>query len=377
MNSMKRRKQYIAIIRIALIVALFIAIGMFVSIAANLVNRAFIPFVLSFLIIQVLMIGGVTFWSYFVKERERPNLGFNPRNRTTILMRLQQTYLNILEHTMHNRSLIVLELKERQDAGANPWRFLLQEQDQVQRQFPPGTSIIQVFDDANGELLILGEPGSGKTTLLLELARVLLDRALEDENYLMPVVFNLSSWAVKRQPITNWLAEGLANIYLIPRTIGQTLIERDMILPLLDGLDEVVPEARTSCVNAINVFRQERGLVEIVVCSRTADYFSQPSRLILHSAVEVLPLTEKQIDIYLSQLDNQFAGIRKAWRNDIVLHELVSTPRALSFLIQSPQLETISDNRDDSAVSLEARQLNIIKSYLQRALARQGIDPLF
>ena len=55
---MRRKQQYITIIRIALIVALVIAIGILVSIAANRVNRAFTPFVISLLIIVVLMIGG-------------------------------------------------------------------------------------------------------------------------------------------------------------------------------------------------------------------------------------------------------------------------------------------------------------------------------
>jgi len=42
---------------------------------------------------------------------------------------------------------------------------------------------MQVYDEADGELLILGEPGAGKTTLLLELARDLLDRAQLDNTH--------------------------------------------------------------------------------------------------------------------------------------------------------------------------------------------------
>jgi predicted NACHT family NTPase len=41
---------------------------------------------------------------------------------------------------------------------------------------------MQVYDEAGGELLILGEPGAGKTTLLLQLARELLSRAEQDES---------------------------------------------------------------------------------------------------------------------------------------------------------------------------------------------------
>ena len=45
------------------------------------------------------------------------------------------------------------------------------------RPLPAGSRITEVYNDADGELLILGEPSAGKTTLLLELTRDLLDRA--------------------------------------------------------------------------------------------------------------------------------------------------------------------------------------------------------
>ena len=69
--------------------------------------------------------------------------------------------------------------------------------------------MIQAYDEANGELLILGAPGAGKTTLLLELTRDLLERARLDEFHPIPVIFNLSSWAIKRLSIADWLIEEL------------------------------------------------------------------------------------------------------------------------------------------------------------------------
>ena len=70
----------------------------------------------------------------------------------------------------------------------------MQELDRSPLTLPAGTTIVQVYDRAEGELLILGEPGAGKTTLLLELARVLLERAEQNERLPMPIIFNLSSW---------------------------------------------------------------------------------------------------------------------------------------------------------------------------------------
>ena len=113
-----------------------------------------------------------------------------------------------------------------------------------------------IFDELGQALLILGAPGAGKTTLLLELTRDLLDRAEQDASYPMPVVFHLSSWAVRRRPLADWLVDELAERYYVPRKLAQAWIDAEQVLPLLDGLDEVAPEHRAACVEAINTFRQ-------------------------------------------------------------------------------------------------------------------------
>lgn len=79
--------------------------------------------------------------------------------------------------------------------------------------------------------MILGAPGSGKTTLLLELARDLLDRAEQDEQHLMPVVFNLSSWAAKQPRLTEWLVEELISKYQVPPKLARAWVDTDQILP--------------------------------------------------------------------------------------------------------------------------------------------------
>ena len=78
---------------------------------------------------------------------------------------------------------MALGLEEQPDAVANPWHLVLQYPNTAPLPLPGGTRIKEVYDDADGELLILGAPGSGKTTLLLELARNLLERAERDEEH--------------------------------------------------------------------------------------------------------------------------------------------------------------------------------------------------
>ena len=143
-------------------------------------------------------------------------------------------------------------LQEQPDAVANPWQLVLQHSTGAPRSLPAGTCITEVYDAAEGELLILGAPGSGKSTLLLELARELLERAEYDERHPLPALFNLSSWASKQQPLADWLVEELNNTYQVPRKLVQAWVETDQILPLLDGLDEVAPQDRTACIESSN-----------------------------------------------------------------------------------------------------------------------------
>jgi hypothetical protein len=128
-------------------------------------------------------------------------------------------------------------------------------------------------------LLILGAPGSGKTITLLELTRDLIQRAEPDPSQPIPVVFNLSSWAVKRQPLLDWLTNELRTKYRVPKRIGRSWLEKNWLLPMLDGLDEVRSEYRATCAEAINGFIDETGVPGMAVCSRLEEYTALPKRL--------------------------------------------------------------------------------------------------
>src|SRR5712692_1761541 len=254
-------------------------------------------------------------------------------NRQRFLAKVRAFWIDgVLDNSLHGAALIVLGLQEQSDALTNPWSLVFQQPHRPAHLLPGGTRITQVYDHAGGELLILGEPGSGKTTLLLELARDLLNRARQDDTHPMPVILNLSSWAVKRQPIAEWLVEELNDKYQAPRRIGRRWVSDDQLLPLLDGLDEVTPAYQAACVEAINTYRQEHGLVPLVVCSRRSDYLAQTARVLLDCAVVVQPLTAEQIDDYIASGGEKLSAIRAALRDDPVLQELTTTPLMLSVL---------------------------------------------
>ncbi|MCK4449670.1 MAG: NACHT domain-containing protein, partial [Anaerolineae bacterium] len=92
------------------------------------------------------------------------------RNRQATLQLVRNFWVKgVLEQSLHGAAMIELGLEERGDAVERPWDMTLQTPDQPNRSLLPGTKIVDIFDEMNRALLILGEPGSGKTTMLLEL----------------------------------------------------------------------------------------------------------------------------------------------------------------------------------------------------------------
>jgi serine/threonine protein kinase/DNA polymerase III delta prime subunit len=304
---------------------------------------------------------------------QHPTVPLWQTNRQRLLRKVRAYWITgVLEHSLHGNALVALGLQEQPAAVAHPWQLVLHHPVGVPRPLPVGTRITEVYDGAAGELLILGAPGSGKTTLLLEIARALLERAERDEQHPLPVVFNLSSWAMKQQRLVDWLVEELASTYQVPRKLGQTLVETDQILLLLDGLDEVAPKDRTACIEAINTYRQEHGLLPLVVCSRSADYLVQAARVQLGCAVVVQPLTEQQVDAYLAWGGEPLRALRAAWRKDAALRELTSTPLMLSILALTyhglPVEELLR------GASLTERQRQIFAHYVERMLRHRGTE---
>jgi hypothetical protein len=82
-------------------------------------------------------------------------------------------------------------------------------------------TLLATFFEADSKLLILGEPGAGKTTLLLQLLVDLLKRAEQESTFPMPVLFTLSSWAVKQLSLANWLL----TVVTVLRTDQYTSVE--------------------------------------------------------------------------------------------------------------------------------------------------------
>ena len=294
------------------------------------------------------------------------------QNRMHLLQRVRSFWITgVFEQSLHAAVLLTLGLQEQPDAVANPWHLIIQESKQASAPLPAGTRITEVYDEAHGELLILGEPGAGKTTLLLALARDLLSRAEQEQTYPIPVVFNLSSWTDRRSPLAVWLIEELETKYKVPRNVGSDWINTDQILPLLDGLDEVDAPARPACMQAINEYHRTHSLVPLVVCCRMHEYMSQAHQLALSRAVTIEPLSTEQIDAYFACIGERIASLRMAFQHDPVLQELTTTPLMLSILIMTYQDASLEEIHK-GGVCAEGRLPQIFATYTERMLKRRS-----
>ncbi len=296
------------------------------------------------------------------------------QNRMRMLRQVRAIWIDgLLTQSLHHAATIELHLQDRPDVLANPWRLQVQELDQTPQALPDGTTIVQVYDRAEDELLILGEPGAGKTTLLLELAATLLERAERDERLRMPIVFHLSSWAEKRQALRTWLVEELSTKYQVPRKIGQRWVDADQVLPLLDGLDEVARDARAACVQQINDYYQSRlehGSSPIVICCRSEEYTALSTPIMLQHAVSILPLTDEKINAYLEQAGEPVQALKQALNEDLELRSLARQPLMLNIFTFAYQGARASEV--PAGATREELQHAIFATYVEHMLKRRG-----
>ncbi|MCU0551638.1 MAG: NACHT domain-containing protein [Leptolyngbya sp. Prado105] len=161
---------------------------------------------------------------------------------------------NRLKYVLRDRAPMTVELSEQPErvnlpALESQKKLTIAGQDS--ESLDPGKLMIEVFgrDDIDGKLLILGTPGAGKTTVLLSLAEQLLAGAntqacaegYDNSKTVIPIVFELSTWKNDDQSIRDWLIEQLYDLYGGDRKLKryEQWLEQQVLLPLLDGLDEL------------------------------------------------------------------------------------------------------------------------------------------
>lgn len=130
----------------------------------------------------------------------------------------------------------------------------------------------------------------------------------------VPVLFPLATWNPTRQDLYAWMAERLASDYPTlaepaPKRYGQidrarALLGRRLILPVLDGFDEIPTPLRAAALSAINEALPMGH--PVVLSSRVGEYrevlyphFGLPARLAGAAGIELRPLDAEDVAAYL------------------------------------------------------------------------------
>jgi hypothetical protein len=280
----------------------------------------------------------VGIWRWLRRRRSAPSAEIGPvqfsgRSREVFVERVwAQRIANGLERSLQHATEMHLGLQNAPD---------LVQLSYAQSTAAPGQllRVEDAYGQAGGQLVILGGPGSGKTTEALKLMRALLREARLDEAAPVPEIFPLSSWAKEHKPILEWLADQLRARHGRPLSEARSLVWHHQVVAVLDGLDEVAPEHREECVQAINSFWENHRGGPLVLCCRQAEYEILPERAKLGGAVTICPPGQSEIDRYLAAAGARWEWVRGRLRDasEQGLRELLSTPLMLNVAVLAYQ----------------------------------------
>lgn len=155
----------------------------------------------------------------------------------------------------------------------------------------------------SGRLLILGRAGSGKSILTIRFVLDLLKApALPDR---VPVIFSVGSWDPTTTALRDWLVDRLLrdHPHLDRRapngsTLAAALVDADLILPVLDGFDEIAEGLRHEALEVLNATS-----LPLVLTSRRTEFAEavQAARapLVWAAGIELTDLTLDDLVGYL------------------------------------------------------------------------------
>ncbi|WP_316251484.1 helix-turn-helix transcriptional regulator [Streptomyces fungicidicus] len=169
-------------------------------------------------------------------------------------------------------------------------------------------SVVETYRSiASGRLVILGRAGSGKSVLAIKFALGLLAAPAAPAR--VPVIFSIGSW----DPTTTTLRDLLVDRLLrdhphlarrVPSgsTLAAALVDADLILPVLDGFDEIAEALRAVALETLNAFS-----LPLVLTSRRDEYAravrAVHAPLVWAAGIELTDLTVEDLAAYLPRTD--------------------------------------------------------------------------
>ena len=227
------------------------------------------------------------------------------------------------------------------------------------------------FAQSGRRMLIVGDFGSGKTTVVLKLCQSLLDERRVNSRAAVPVILNLATWSRYRGTFPEWVIDELNARYRVPRRIGRRFVRNGYLVILFDGLDELPPSDRRSCVQAMNQYNEP--LHGLVVTCRQKEYEAIADRLSLNVAVAIQPLSSEQMESCFEKLSLNVNGLRDACAADEHLRMMATSPLMLNVMIHTyTGSHAIAIPNPSSKYTLDSLLTGYVAVMCRRASVAQG-----
>ncbi|MFF7636405.1 helix-turn-helix domain-containing protein [Kitasatospora sp. NPDC008050] len=125
---------------------------------------------------------------------------------------------------------------------------------------------------SSGRLVVLGRAGSGKSILTIRFVLDFIEAGAAPGR--VPVIFSLGAWDPTTTALRDWLIGRLLrdHPHLARRspggsTLAAALVDADLVLPVLDGFDEIAEGLRQEALEALNATS-----LPLVLTSRRAEF---------------------------------------------------------------------------------------------------------
>lgn len=189
---------------------------------------------------------------------------------------------------------------------------------------------------ATSTLAIVAPPGTGKTTTLVQLCDSIIA-----QGHSVPVLVPLGEWSDRAEGILGHLTHRSAFLGFSAQHFMQLAYAGRLVL-LLDGWNELAPEARLRAIRELDMLRREYPLLCVIAGTRT-DLFVADSPVI---HIEALSEDQQLALARMYRGDDGAALLDQAWRTE-GLRELIATPLYLSALLKTTPGSALPQTKEE------------------------------
>lgn len=183
-----------------------------------------------------------------------------------------------------------------------------------------------------GRVAVIGSPGAGKSLLALQFA-LQVSSASDDDYICIPIIIPAQTWDPEAPSLDYWLIRQAVNLLDIDKSLAWSLIREDIIIPVIDGLDEM-DGAPCEASNAAQLIKSLNDCNrKFLITCRTDSWESlEEAGCTLEDScrVRLEPLTSRQVTEYLE------ARNRPDEQRAIPLHVIRELSRTLGSTLSTP-----------------------------------------